>query len=162
MKIYHYTDLVHTRDILSDGLLRVSRAEKKLKVAKPALWWSSNPVFEKTIMKIKDDDGNIITDINEYAKTIGVVRFVKDWYPDFVNWKKYRQKTIKDGTEVQVRMQNQGISLGADPNEWYAIFKSVKVSSCEIEIYIDGEWIEFNEDNYNKAVAVAEHISFKE
>ncbi|MBT7655584.1 MAG: hypothetical protein HN591_02850 [Flavobacteriales bacterium] len=72
MKIYHYTNLKNLMEILNDGLLRVSRAEKKMKVAKPALWWSSNPVFEKTVMSIKDDDGNYITDVNENARKIGV------------------------------------------------------------------------------------------
>jgi hypothetical protein len=162
MKIYHYTNLKNLMEILSDGLLRVSRAEKKMKVAKPALWWSSNPVFEKTVMSIKDDDGNYITDVNENARKIGVVRFVKDWYPDFVDWRKYRQKTIKDGEQIHKGMELQGIKLGADPKEWYAIFKSVKVSSCEIEIYVEGEWVEFNEDNYRKAIDIAEFVKFAE
>ena len=60
MKIYHYTDLARFQTIIDSGKLITSLTEKKLRVKKPALWFSSNPIFEISMYKgFQEPDGTI-------------------------------------------------------------------------------------------------------
>ena len=162
MKIYHYTDLARFQTIIDSGKLITSLTEKKLRVKKPALWFSSNPIFEISMYKgFQEPDGTIqyyLTAV-EMASKIGLIRFEVTRTESFLTWKKYQRK-VKNHSGVYLAMEEKAIKDGANPDEWYALLSPLSLDRVEnIGIFIDGKWqLLDNQDAMLKGIQQAEYL----
>ena len=144
--IWHYTHGQKLEKILESGELRVSEAERKLKIKPPALWLSKNPIWENTATKnMKTSAGERRMTIEEMHKELGLIRFAFEFdKAAFITWAKYRYKT---NTLIKhyMWMESQGIKWGANPNEWFATFKNIPLTKClAIEKWDGAEWKRFD------------------
>ena len=138
--IYHYTTGKVLEKILQDGRLIVSEWEKKNNVTPPALWLSTNPIWEPTSTKMLMTNGEAkrLTK-NELHTSFGLYRFVLPFVKKkLCTWKKYKHK-FNTPANVYAGMERVGIEQGANPDEWFTIFKSVPLKDClRCEVW-DGE-----------------------
>ena len=121
--IYHYTSGQHLEKILAKGELIVSEWEKKNNVKPPALWLSTNPIWENTATKLIIENGEIkqLTKEEQYQR-LGLIRFILEFKKNILcSWAKYKHKS---NTTIQVyeKMEQDGIIQGANPKEWFASF----------------------------------------
>ena len=143
--------------ILKSGELQVSQWEKQNKVKPPALWLSTNPVWEHTATSmIKDDIGQIrgLTK-DELHQMYGLVRFSVPFKKEmFCSWGKYKYKS-NTPLNVYLSLERQGIIKGANPNEWYASFENIPLEKCiACEKWNGTKWIEHIDlRNYGKSNA---------
>lgn len=129
--IYHYSCATYFDAIMQSGELSVSKWEKNNNVKPAALWLSTNTIWENTATKIVDDNGivKMLTKDEQYSR-FGLVRFVID-FNSFAccNWKKYKFST-NTSIEVYDLMEQYGLEIGANPNEWFATFLNIPLQNC--------------------------------
>jgi hypothetical protein len=129
--IYHYTSRNHLAKILESGVLEVSSSDKKDKIKPAALWLSTNPVWEHTATKQAGIDGKIVqlTKQQQHEK-IGLIRFVLEFKKESLcSWAKYKYKS-NISLQLYNGMEAAGISMGANPKEWYACFHDIPLNKC--------------------------------
>jgi hypothetical protein len=141
--IYHYTSGQHLQKILDTGELIVSQWEKKNNVKPAALWLSLNPVWENTATKQVVENGKVrqLTK-EEQHQNLGLIRFVIVFKKKTLcSWGKYKfdSNTLPQTYES---MEQVGLKVGADPNEWYASFRNIPLSNCiSCEKWNGKEWV---------------------
>lgn len=129
--LYHYTSGQHLELILTKGELTVSEWERKNKVKPPAVWLSTNPIWENTATKLISEKG-IIRKLTkaEQHQLYGLVRFVLVFKKErLCSWAKYKHVS-NTPTEMYVALERSGLEQGANPNEWFASFKNIPLSDC--------------------------------
>jgi hypothetical protein len=128
--IYHYTSGQHLQQILEKGKLIVSEWEKKNKIKPPALWLSTNPIWENTATKMLERNGELkrLTKEEQHQK-FGLIRFVMQKNDTYCSWAKYKHKS-NTTLEMYKAMELEGIHSGSNPKEWFASFKNIPLSDC--------------------------------
>ena len=127
MKIYHYTTSLALNNILHDGKIRCAVAFVGIN-ERPAVWFSTNPDWEKTVRKgivnhdfwatsVSPRDGHL-------EQGIIPVRIEVDPALPFLTWKSFKKKSgihkaIAQGLETTAER------WGANPQEWLALFYPV-------------------------------------
>jgi hypothetical protein len=142
MKYYHYTPASVLEQIINSGQINLATAcipENE----KPVAWVSTNPNWEHTATKRRSlPNGSVqqLTFIQQLASfgcarieisLIGLETFAK----------------LKHLANISLResgfMEQRGISLGANPKEWYGSLKPIKKTSwIKAEVYMNGQWVE--------------------
>ena len=138
---WHYTSGTHANGILREGLIRLEIGQTA-KREKPAVWFTSSPIFEPTALAaIQKPDGSIhqFTSPAEQARlTGGLVRF---------GVAAKRLHTYSDWTEksrcpalMQQALEAVAIRAGSNPSQdWLVSFKPVKADAwVAIEHSADG------------------------
>ncbi|MBW0161805.1 MAG: hypothetical protein HYI21_00390 [Sediminibacterium sp. Gen4] len=152
--IWHYTTKVHYPNIVNDGFLRPSKGDK-IMGAKPALWFSKNPIWEPTATKLAGDSlGNIykLTPQQQF-ESFGMIRFGIEFDDSLISWSRYKHKSnIK--TEWYCHLEQSGIEQGANPKDWFVSFQRVTSDKWLTVQEFDGEkW---------KVLTLEEHINIIE
>jgi hypothetical protein len=144
IKIFHYTTGFHLPFILKSGQLKVSEVERKIGVKPPALWLSRNEIWENTVIKRKRN-GKQFTKV-ELHRHSGLIRFVLEFKKEkLCSWKKYKYKSNTQ-PEVYGKMEEIGIAVGANPDDWYASFKNIPLKDClSCEMWNGESWLSINQ-----------------
>jgi hypothetical protein len=140
---YHYTSEQKLNEILESGELIVSEWERKNKVTPPALWLSLNPIWENTATKMISENGKVRRLTKEEQHSMfGLIRFVLEFKKETLcSWAKYKHKS-NTPLSVYEQMELTGIRQGANPNEWFASFKNIKIKDCiSCQKWNGTEWI---------------------
>ncbi len=146
--IWHYTTKEKLTAILSDGKLKVSEAEKRLKLRKPALWFSANQVWEPTATKmIGDGLGNTrqLT-IQEQHEMVGLARIGINYSSGYITWAKYRHESGLNHSTLD-SMEKVGIEKGGNPADWFATFKNVPEEKwVSVQVWNGTDWAEVEDE----------------
>jgi len=138
--IYHYTSLIHLENIVQDGYLKTSGADKRFGI-KPAIWFSKNTRWEPTATKMAFS-GTELIDLTEEEQlnTIGMVRFGIPFTAELISWRKYRH-VGKINPLLHTSLERIGKEKGANPDDWYWSLKNIPISICTCIEQFDGtDW----------------------
>jgi len=144
MNIYHYTSGQHLTKILESGELRVSEWEIKNRVRPPALWFSLNTIWEPTATKMTSKNGMLITlTKEEQHRMAGLYRFSIEFKEEkLCSWGRYKHVVSNTPLTMYRQMELSGIQKGANPKDWYASFKNIKLDQCVVLEKWDGKkWV---------------------
>ncbi len=135
MKAYHYT--------VSDRIASIAKHGIKLSEAgvippeKPAVWFSTNPVYEMTALK------SGAKSVQEMEKSgFMPIRYVVDM--DMIDWE-YHKAYSGIHPVIAQGLEESGRQCNANPSEWFAVYEPVK-KWLAVEVYHDGEWGELEEE----------------
>lgn len=152
--IYHYTHLGAAISIAQSGYLNLSQWEIDNGIDPPALWLSIHPLWEYTATKMKKDANvNILPlTFSEQHEVFGCVRFVLPFESqNLLSWDAYKKAVRNTERPMLEAMERKGISLGAQPRDWYASLKNIsvdKIISCQI--WDGGNWQSFEIEELKK------------
>lgn len=141
--IWHYTVVERLQRILHEGELRPSSVGVPKK-EKPALWFSSNPLWEPTANRLwKDIDGRVVRLSKDQTHVLGGglarIGVAAEVAPH--DWKSYK-KASGITTDRAKRIYDEAIRIGARPGEWFAALEAVGSRQwLSVEVW-DGEtWV---------------------
>ncbi len=142
---YHYTTWTAIEEIIQSGSLNVSHWERKQKIKKPALWLTTSSTYEPTAVKpVRDGFGNIheLTFAEMYLQ-FGAGRILLPKLEGIITWAKYKYSGCCD-VRTYEGLAQRGIDQGANPADWFILFKNVPSSDwIGIEKWNGEEWITF-------------------
>lgn len=154
LNLWHYTTSVHIQEIFNSGALKPT-AIRVDKGERPALWFSTNPDWERTVskrLKIDGVEGGITPPLqrDELAKAgITPVRIKVDaGSVRVVDWKRFKQVS---GIRIQTAqsLEESAMKEGANPSEWYATFDQVPLDKwTTLDFWIDDHWVSHNLEEY--------------
>ena len=129
--IYHYSCETYLDSIIQSGKLIVSNWENNNNVKPAALWLSTNTIWENTATKmIEDNDVVRLLTKDEQHNMFGLIRFIIDFNSiTTCNWNRYKYST-NTTIEVYNSMEQYGVEIGANPNEWFATFLNIPLQNC--------------------------------
>ena len=141
LRFFHYTSPSYLPAILRAGFIKLATAgiDKK---EKPAVWLSTNTIWEHTATKIGVINGvpTQMTKEQQFAM-VGLARIEVPRLEGFVSWKKFRHVSGITNQSYSF-MENLGKRKGANPDEWWAYFKPIEKSQwLNIEKWNGSEWV---------------------
>lgn len=120
---YHYSSLLHLPYILLSGELKSSRREAHGDHREGLLWFSNNPVMERTAMKHSAPSIRFAYDGRE----------VRPW--------RAVAKEVGFTSSVMRRLEKSGRAMGALPSQWLAMRGKLALEKVgDIEILYAGGW----------------------
>lgn len=133
--IWHYTP--YFEKILEDGVIRFALSVTPK--APPAVWFSSNQLWEKTVQKFSKRSADI--GLKEHtAKGVGRIGISrKGAYP----WQvaRVRQKLSR---KQQKGLAELGRMWGAKPTQWFMVEHEVTSSEwLATQVYADSRWVDY-------------------
>lgn len=138
VRLWHYTVRQHLSGILADKEIRPAIIGV-LPGERPAVWFSSNPLWERTARKgLMDERTGKIRELNTMAenhKYGGLVRIEADTQVVPINWAEFK-RVSGIGRKVARGLQAIAREVGANPDEWYCSFAPVSIFDC----YQVDEW----------------------
>jgi len=130
--IWHYTHGGAAREILETGFLKVSEAERKMKVKPPGLWFSLNQDWEYSCnkwVKKSPSTPEVRLTKEQQHEHYGLYRFgimLND--AEVCSWDDYLSKS-NTPRKLHKAMEALGIEQGANPNDWYVSFKDIDLEN---------------------------------
>ena len=142
--IWHYTVQAHLEKIIASGKINVT--DKLIdKKEKPAVWLSSNELWEHTATKMgKDSKGNVRQLTKDECHELFVLARVQvSPFIELYHWKAFRRKggiSIATANELE----KVGRERGANPDEWCCSFKPLDTRQwLAVELWDGEEWVEY-------------------
>jgi len=138
--VWHYTTGVVLPRILADGEIKQAVAGIEPN-EKPAVWFSSHPVWEPTATKgVSDDNGIRRWATREEMLAVGLVRIgvMQETAPH--NWMAYKRLSgVSDRMAGAMRIT--GYDKGARISQWFVSFDPVpREKWVSIEVWNGSEW----------------------
>ena len=140
LKLWHYTAELRINEIIESGVIKL--ATKYLeKRERPAVWLSSNPVWENTATKMVNDGFNLRQlSLEEMKIHFGLARIEVIPKDSYITWGKYKYDS---GISARFygMLESEGLRKQANPKEWYASFEPIlKHEWLSIEIWKNNKW----------------------
>jgi len=141
MNIYHYTFGHKMPEIANDGYLRptgVNIAHDE----RPVLWFSRNPVFERTAAKGTLENGKVrLMNFGEMHEHLGIYRFALPM-PDqrVFTWVRL-PKLANIPQRVVKHMISEGVRRGAKPSDWLGTFVPIALHEMKFEVWDGDKWV---------------------
>lgn len=139
--MWHYTTKERLEVIIKSGELKASGANKTQSNEKATLWFSKNPFWENTATKlINTPQGIKLMTKQEQYEFCGLGRIKLLNGVKLYNWKQFKEF---GGAKIKVlrKLEEQGVRLGANPNDWYWTFDNVKSENWDsIEFWNGSDW----------------------
>ena len=146
--VWHYTANAesHLGSILRDGLIKVE-SSPFIDVKTPAVWFSSNQLYEATALKLRRSAAGIIREesLAEFlreAARIGVDR------EGLLSWSRYKRVAMGRAADRLAEKQflkgleEAGLKAGAKPAEWFASLNAVPRHRWRVvEVQRGGRWV---------------------
>jgi hypothetical protein len=125
LRFFHYTIGSHLPRIVGDGVLRPSTPFDGTSL--PALWLSTNPLWEGSVAKSVMRDGKrCLLDKHEIANLgRGLVRFEVRGGDHVCTWPDFIARSGV-GAELVRHLEESGRRRGADPEQWYGALRPVE------------------------------------
>ena len=142
LRFWHYTSAFRLPQIFQSGKINLDKQAKAFG-EKPAVWISTNSVWENTATKmVEDENGNLITlTKEEMCLRVGLGRIEIKPSESFISWSKFGT-TSRINPKLFNSMTQVGIGQGANPNEWFASYiPIISRYFISIEMNIEGKWV---------------------
>lgn len=140
--VFHYTVGTALAQIAASGHLQPSAVAVKLR-ERPVLWFSSNPKFEPTAIKMFLWEGStepVLPTFAELAEGIGVYRFaLPAGDPRLVPWQRLPLVARIAPADVR-KMMATGLRVGARPADWSGSLVAIPVGEVTLEVWTGGAW----------------------
>jgi hypothetical protein len=124
MRLFHYTIGRHLPRIVADGRLMPSDSFPGTALA--ALWLSTNPVWEASIVKSTFQGGVRVLLDKEQIRDLGqgLFRFEVQSGGHICTWREFIARSGID-PDLARRLEATGRDRGADPAEWYGALRPI-------------------------------------
>ena len=143
LRFFHYTSPTYLPTIIKAGYIKLA-TEGIDKNEKPAVWLSTNSIWEHTATKIGIINGvpNQLTMEQQY-KFVGLARIEVQRIEGFVDWNVFG--SVSGVTEQSyLFMERLGKRKGANPDEWWAYFEEIVSKNwLQIEIWNGSSWLKY-------------------
>ena len=141
--LWHYTVVERLQRIVHGGEIRPATVGGP-KRAKPAVWFSSNPVWEPTANRLwRDDiDGRTVRLSKDQTYVLGGGLARIGVAPDVAphDWKAYRHLSGISADQAKA-IYDEAVGAGSRPGEWFATFDIVPRSKwLAVEIWDNEQW----------------------
>lgn len=170
---WHYTTRMthHLGSILASGiLLREGETPGYYAGVKPfvkALWFSTNPVFEQTALKIFSGKDSSERRVECHLALGARIAVAGDMAP--ISWYQFKLMELgsprlarnkrRERREGLERMESAGRSYGATPDEWWCSLDRVPSSQwLSLEIYVAGRWIAVDPDKSEEYIYTGGYV----
>jgi len=147
--IWHYTIGQCLPGIFESNEIKLATTGLPRKV-KPAVWFSTNPVWEETARKLHiDEEGKVHFGTKETTHIMGGGLIRIEVFPEAAPyiWKDYKRMSGKSKVFLKA-LESAAREQGANPEEWRVSFKPVsKEEWLNVEIWDSktDEWIDLME-----------------
>ena len=139
--MWHYTTKDRLDEIIESKELRPSGANKTQSNEKATLWFSKHSVWEATATKNLMTEGGIksMTKQEQY-EFCGLGRIQIDNSVKLSSWKHF--KDFGGGKlKILKKLEQQGLSLGANPSNWFWTFEKVRIEKwITVEFWDGNSW----------------------
>lgn len=141
--LWHYTVVQRLQQILQDGELRPS-AVGVPKKEKPALWFSSNPVWEPSVNRLwQDIDGRVVRLSKDQTHVLGGglarIGVAPETAPH--DWKSFKQASGIATARAQ-SIYDDAVRIGARPGQWFATLEPVPRGKwLSVEVWENETWM---------------------
>lgn len=143
--LWHYTAVERLRRILQDGEIRPA-TQGIPKKQKPAVWFSSNPVWEPSANRLWQDlDGRVVRLSKDQTHVLGGglarIGVAPDTAPH--DWKAYKRLSGISTARAKA-IYEEAIRAGARPGEWLASFDAVgRAKWLSVEVWDGDRWVPY-------------------
>ncbi|MEX5748766.1 hypothetical protein [Massilia sp. X63] len=142
-RLWHYTAGHKLPLIREAGTLRPNGAKIAPK-ERPVLWFSAEPVYEPTAIKLVQMPGNTRPrrpSMAELHEMIGVFRFAIDRDdPRLLPWPAVHRLARISPAGV-ANMLRAGVEIGAKPTNWFGAFEEIQLADLRFEAWTGEKWI---------------------
>lgn len=143
MKLWHYTSKDRIDTILDSEVINLATAGVPDR-ERPAVWLSSNPIWENTATKGVVENGirrSVTKD--EMDSLCGLARIEVEIFSGIINWKHFKRVSgIKNSSASA--LESSGLNKNANPKEWFTSFKPISIDYwIKAEILVDGKWVDY-------------------
>jgi hypothetical protein len=142
--LWHYTCGDRLELILKSGEIRPATAGIE-KGERPAVWFSSNPVWEETANKLRLDSwtGEVRSltkqETHEYAGGLARIAVSPETAP--VNWERFCRESGAS-TKMLAGLKKAAYSMSSHPSQWFVSFSPVRREKwLSIELWDGKKWI---------------------
>ena len=142
--LWHYTCGDRLELIQKSGEIRPAIAGIE-KGERPAVWFSSNPVWEETANKLLMDSltGQVRSltkqETHEYAGGLARIAVSPETAP--INWDRFSSESGAS-TKMLAGLRKAAYSMGSRPSQWFVSFSSVRREKwLAIELWDGEKWI---------------------
>jgi len=140
-KLWHYTAAKRLKEIVESREIRLT--DKLIaKSEKPAVWVSSNPIWEFTATKMAKNNSGLIKQLTkeEMYKLFGLGRIEIVPNEKYISWAKFKHKS-RIPADYFFELERAGIDKGANPKDWFARFTSIPIEEwIAIETWNGTAW----------------------
>lgn len=141
LRFFHYTSPSYLPSIIRSGYIKLATAgiDKK---EKPAVWLSTNTVWEHTATKIGVING-VPTQMTkeQQHRLVGLARIEVKRLEGFVSWTEFGNASGVSKQSFEF-METLGCLKGADPSEWWAYFEPIRVKDwLAVEVWDGRKWV---------------------
>jgi hypothetical protein len=139
-KIWHYTVGQHLPKIIESKQIKLATIGVR---EKPAVWFSSNPIWERTCNKLWQDSTGAVRQLSKeetHLKGSGLVRIRIKPEAAPHNFQVFKRISRISNTAAK-RLTEKAKLLGAKPQEWWISFEAVPQSEwLDIEVWDGMNW----------------------
>ena len=138
---WHYTVISKIPDILSSGELRPT-AVLATRGERPALWFSTHPVWEPTATKmLMRADGQIYQPTPaELHEVAGLCRFALATYAKRLQPFQDLARQIRMPAAEVPRLIVSGLAQGARPIQWWGTMRAISLADLQLERWNGSCW----------------------
>lgn len=140
LKFFHYTSPSYLPAIIKSGYIKLATAGIDIG-ERPAVWLSTNTIWEQTATKIGVING-VPTQMTmeQQCKFVGLARIEVKRLDGFVDWEKFMHVSCVSRQSYKF-MENLGKLKGANPNEWWAYFQPIgRKDWLRVEVWDGKAW----------------------
>ena len=139
-KFWHYTNGRRIDQIIESGQINLATAYIE-KNERPAVWLSTNPLFENTATRLTKEG----EDIPFNDSRLPAIRIEVRPSDKYVTWARFKH-TGKISPRMAMHVEKVGRESGANPAQWYASFRPILMKDwLSIEIWDNStrKWIKY-------------------
>lgn len=144
-RFFHYTTESRLDEIIQSEKILLAQKSISHKKEKPCAWVSTNISWEPTATKLL---GNIFGEptqmtFKQQLKNFGCARIEVE-SKGLIPWKRIK-KIVSMDPNIARRMENIGLELGANQNDWYGSLSPIDINRwIRAEVFKDGKWVEYD------------------
>lgn len=150
LRLWHYTPAHRLIDIIESGHIKFSI--DTFENEKPVVWFSSNPVWENSVVKYvrtEESEKQLITK-ESMLRICGLGRIEVKYTEEIITWQLLKEYNGVN-PECNDFFEMAGDLFGGNPTEWYASHTQCDMKNwLKIEIWKNELWQPFEYKDSNK------------
>lgn len=144
MFLYHYTNGLKIAAIVNAGIL-MATPEKPKPGEKRVVWFSSNPLWEKTANKIVSINGEEklldMKGTEKYTQGLFRIKLKKESMENLYGWPLLAAKA-RIPENIKKRLTKRAKAAKVNAQEWFGVIGDVELKEFVVEKMINDRWIE--------------------
>lgn len=144
-RFFHYTTELKLEEIIRSEKILLAQKSISHKNEKPCAWVSTNINWEPTATKLVS---NLFGEIRkmtfeEQLKNFGCAR-IEVQFKGLIPWNQIKKIACMD-LNIARRMENAGLELGANPNDWFGSLSPIDMNRwITAEVFRDDKWVQID------------------